>query len=482
MLSTETGSSAQSTQMDEKGPKLWVAMLLTAMAGGLGWGIRGQYGHETGAMVPGVLVALTLALLFCPTLRSLYVARAVALMTVGISFGGSMTYGQTVGLTHDGPLIGDSGALTWGMLGLFLKGGIWIGFAGLFLGMSLSAKTYRPVEWGLLLGVTVLLVMIGREWLNEPFHPEKRELPWLYFSDHWRWEPESVLKPRREGWGGLLLALLGLMLYAGWCRKDVLARRMALWGMLGGGMGFTLGQAVQAFHAWNATSVNATLGWLAQHMNWWNMMETSFGMIFGAILALGLWRNRGLIAGDQDCPVEISGEAEWFLVFIHALVLASGMFGWIAALERWEGMTLTMGLLPVVAISAGRWWPYVLPFFLVCLPIATKTMIAMIDRSWPWIWLPIMVYFVLPLALTLVLTLWQSRRATSWTGGQFARVTLFSVVWLYMGLNWAFFDFPWPWVLPWTGRTPNAVIFTVCAVGLTLACLFVGRSKTTVAG
>jgi hypothetical protein len=28
-------------------------MLLAAMAGGLAWGIRGQYGHETGAMMAG---------------------------------------------------------------------------------------------------------------------------------------------------------------------------------------------------------------------------------------------------------------------------------------------------------------------------------------------------------------------------------------------------------------------------------------------
>ena len=31
---------------------------LAAAAGGLGWGIRGQYGHETGAMIAGVLVGL----------------------------------------------------------------------------------------------------------------------------------------------------------------------------------------------------------------------------------------------------------------------------------------------------------------------------------------------------------------------------------------------------------------------------------------
>ena len=43
-------------------PWLGLALVLPAMAGGMGWGIRGQYGHETGAMVPGVLVALTLVL------------------------------------------------------------------------------------------------------------------------------------------------------------------------------------------------------------------------------------------------------------------------------------------------------------------------------------------------------------------------------------------------------------------------------------
>ena len=33
--------------------------MFSALAGGMGWGIRGQYGHETGAMIAGVLVSLT---------------------------------------------------------------------------------------------------------------------------------------------------------------------------------------------------------------------------------------------------------------------------------------------------------------------------------------------------------------------------------------------------------------------------------------
>lgn len=40
-------------------PSRWPAVLFPALAGGMGWGIRGQYGHETGAMIAGLLVSLT---------------------------------------------------------------------------------------------------------------------------------------------------------------------------------------------------------------------------------------------------------------------------------------------------------------------------------------------------------------------------------------------------------------------------------------
>ena len=142
-------------------PPLWLVMLATAMAGGMGWGIRGQYGHETGAMIAGVLVSLVLVFLFCPGNRSIHVVRAAAMGTIAMGFGGSMTYGQTVGLTHDGPLRGDWAALSWGMLGLAIKGGVWIGFCGLFLGIGLGGKRYRPFEMFLLMLGMLMAVVFG---------------------------------------------------------------------------------------------------------------------------------------------------------------------------------------------------------------------------------------------------------------------------------------------------------------------------------
>ncbi len=160
-------------------------MVLTAMAAGMGWGIRGQYGHETGAMIAGALASLTLVLFLVPRASSLTGARAAAMMTAAIGIGGSMTYGQTVGLTHDGELLGHTEALRWGLLGLFIKGGLWIGFGGAFLGMGLGGKRYRPFEIARLMAGLVVLMFLGFWLINSPFDPANKELPAIYFSDDW---------------------------------------------------------------------------------------------------------------------------------------------------------------------------------------------------------------------------------------------------------------------------------------------------------
>ena len=148
-----------------------VAVLLTALAAGTGWGIRGQFGHETGAMIAGALASLTLVMLFVPQATSLAGARAAAMMTVALGVGGSMTYGQTIGLTHDQELHGHWEAFRWGMAGLFMKGSIWIGFGGVFLGMGLGGKRYSVLEiLALVLGM-VGMMFLGISLINSPFEP-----------------------------------------------------------------------------------------------------------------------------------------------------------------------------------------------------------------------------------------------------------------------------------------------------------------------
>jgi hypothetical protein len=449
----------------------WEPVVFAAMAGGMGWGIRGQYGHETGAMIAGLLVSLVLALVFCPGKKPLAVARAVAFGTVAMGIGGTMTYGQTVGLTHDTAFIGNWAALRWGMLGLAIKGGIWIGFCGLFLGMGLGGARYR---WREMLGLMLALVgafFIGHALLNSPFDPANRVLPSIYFSASWYWQPDAeALKPRPEYWGGLLLALATALAYAGWWRKDGLALRLGLWGFLGGMIGFPAGQSLQAYHAWNREAFQQGLwAWLDPHMNWWNMMETSFGTVMGATLGLGLWINRSRINPADAAETELPAAGEAGLFAAHLALLAAVEFLAVPAVDSVYDLGLIMAIIPMVGIAGGRWWPYAAIFPMTLLPIAGKTLdqLAYQERAvsvgagWA-------IYSVLPMLVAVAAAVYFARQASRERDGRnFLRAALLLSTWMYFLLNYAFFRFPWPWA-PWTGRTPNGIIFTVCAAGLTV--------------
>ncbi len=461
---------------------LWQPVILAGMAGGMGWGIRGQYGHETGAMIAGLLVGLVLTFLFRPRGAPLATARAAAWCTIAMGFGGSMTYGQTVGLTHDLPLIGNWAALRWGLLGLAIKGGIWIGFAGTFLGMGLGGKRYRSAELLLVLLGLLGLAAAGTWALNSPFDPANKVLPRVYFSDDWRWEPGADLEPRPEVWGGLLFALGGLLLYTRAARWDSLALRLGLWGFLGGAVGFPLGQSLQAFHAWNPELFRAGI-WvrLDPCMNWWNHMETTFGATMGAVLGLGLWLNRGRIAPlEEDSAPSLPSALEWALAAVHVALLVTTEFLSVPIVDAFYDFGLILGFIPVVAVAGGRWWPYLLMLPITAVPIAGKTLRelaynengAVIAPGLGWI-----LYVALPLLVTATAAVLLARAARR--GGEaasFQRPALLLATWLYFGLNYAFFRFPWPWAA-WTGRTPNAIVFTICALGLTWAALRCGVDK-----
>lgn len=474
--------SVSSQANDDSGKEIcwWQPVLFAALAGGMAWGIRGQYGHETGAMIAGLLVSLTLVYLLCPGASLLTVARAVALGTVAMGFGGSMTYGQTVGLTHDSPLIGNWEALRWGLFGLSIKGGLWIGFAGAFLGMGLGGIRYRFREMLLIMIALVLAYFLGVALLNAPFDPANKTLPAIYFSDHWHWEPDATLKPRPECWGGLLLALIVVIAYAGWRRRDRLAWRLALWGVLGGAIGFPLGQSLQAFHAWNLELFREGLwGRLDPFMNWWNMMETTFGAVMGGMLGLGLWLNRKRIQPVADSGSDhLPAAAEWGLLAVHLPLLVAVEFMALPAVDALYDIGLVLGLIPIVAVAGGRWWPFLMVFPVTLLPIAGKTVRQLVYRGAaiePTIgWF---VYLIIPLLVAVAVAIWFGRRATSrQTGHHFTRCALLLCTWTYFLINYAFFRFPWPWA-DWTGRTPNGIIFTLCALGLTAAALFGGQSR-----
>ena len=384
-----SGGESAAASSHAIGTTFWQPMFFGALAGGMAWGIRGQYGHETGAMIAGLLVSATLVLLCGSHLSGADALRAVAWGTLAMGFGGSMTYGQTVGLTHDAELVGNRQALIWGMLGLAIKGGLWIGFGGAFLGMGLGGKRYRYLEM-----LVVMIGLLGLCWagiqaFNEPFDPGQRRLPRVYFSDDWRWEPGATLKPRREVWGGMLAAWIGLLLYARFRRQDTLGFRLGLWGFLGGALGFPMGQCLQAFHAWNLDLFRSGL-WIRLDplINWWNWMETTFGAVMGGFLGLGLWLNRHRIRPTEPSkPPTLPSWVGWGLLAIHLTLLVLEQFFSVDWVNRFYDFGLILGLIPIVAVAGDRAWAcWILP--VTVLPIAGKTLRAVVYQQHaivPWL-------------------------------------------------------------------------------------------------
>lgn len=453
----------------------WQAVLFSAMAGGMAWGIRGQYGHETGAMIAGVLVSLTLIFLLCPGISSLQAVRAAALCTVAMGIGGSMTYGQTVGLSHDRELIGNWGAWRWGMLGLAVKGGIWIGLAAFFLGLGLGGKRYGAFEMMKLVILMLFASFVGWALLNRPHDPDNMRLPYFYFSDHWHWEP-AVLeregqKYRPEVWGGLLFALVTAVTYAVRVKGDKLARNMALWGLLAGALGFPLGQCLQSINSWNpAFFAESFLAPITRYFNWWNAMEMGFGTVMGAVVGLGLWVNRARIDLRPD-PDEkpMAFWLEGLLMAIHIPALIAVVFLGGAWADGLYDYGIVLAAIPLIACVNGRYWPYLQLLTVTMLPIAGKTTMMMVRHSGGNIEVGVAFshFFLLPMVGATALALWAARRTQRGEGTPtLIRDALLFTTWMYFWLNHAFFDFPWPW-LPWGGRTVHGMFFLLCAAGIT---------------
>lgn len=475
-------------------PELVLALLLASAAGGLGWGIRGQYGHETGAMMAGLLVGLACCLVFCGRLSSLTLARAAAMGAIGFSFGGTMTIGQTIGLTHDHELVGQVAPLMWGMLGLFIKGGIWIGFGGLLLAMGLGGKKYGSGEIAILFLVMMGVGVAGYFLLNQPYDPANRELPLIYFSDHWRWEPDKELKPRHEQWGGLLFALITLAVYTGWIKKDRLARNMAICSFLSGGLGWMAGQGLQSAIVWNREWFQESWLRVVANTNTWNTMETAFGMAFGLGIGLSLWLNRHLIATDDreqsDEPI-FSPWVEWLTILLHIALLIAwnfdenetvgrvvSFFGLKSStVEQITDFPFVMGILPLAAIVAGRYWPYAMSFIIVAIPIAGKTYRIFGAGENPIPddirWFAFVVY---PIALMVGAAYHFWFRSLEQTGRSFTAQALVLTSFFYYSLNFAFFGFPWPWAES-GARSPNNWVFNGCVLTIVVSAIIWGHRK-----
>ncbi|MVM28660.1 hypothetical protein GO755_01355 [Spirosoma sp. HMF4905] len=120
----------------------WQSVLLGGLALSIGWGIRGNFGHEYGAAFAGCLAAIVIPLLSGRSdwqQRVLYFAFFGA---IGWGFGASVSYMQVIAYTQSGQSL----TQLYGYTALFYIGFLWAGLGGAGTALAAVAERERLVQ------------------------------------------------------------------------------------------------------------------------------------------------------------------------------------------------------------------------------------------------------------------------------------------------------------------------------------------------
>ena len=265
---------------------LWYWCVLGAVSMSLGWGLRGSIGGGSlGAMIPGAMIGLVLCVLLGRQSDS---GVIVAFAAIGVGFGGQETVRPDVGLSLQ------PDTFWWAILGFVIKGAAWGLLGGAFIGLALDRPHHTNRQ--LLAGFAIMVIgtWLGWRYLNNP--------KLIYFSNR-------LDRPREELWAGLWLG--GLLLLA-WLRSRV-PSMFALYGAIGGGIGFGVGASLQPM---------GRAIWAGMPLGWWKAMELTFGALLGLAYVLCAWCLRNQLAGARSSAVAGPALPRAFLAAAMAIVLA----------------------------------------------------------------------------------------------------------------------------------------------------------------
>jgi hypothetical protein len=306
---------------------------LAALAMSVGWGFRGDYGHEAGAMVPGALLGLSICL---ASGRQDWWERSTIMAmcgAIGWAFGGQMSYGRVIGYTASSSLPD----VAYGYASLFLIGGLWAGIGSAILALSVTeSRSYLERFAGPLVALWLVWFamdlsgltawMAGTWYLNDTdwfaalpallvagvyaaIVPRSRPacIFIMFLAGGW-WAGYIILTgllglhmtpPRSDNWSGCVGLFIALVFYLA-RRQNRAALTVTLCGFLTGGIGFAVGDFVNMLGRaqWGPIGyVNAL-----HELDYWKWMEQLFGMIMG--LGAGLvflrWMRRKLIPPAED--------------------------------------------------------------------------------------------------------------------------------------------------------------------------------------
>ena len=227
--------------------------LFVALAVGLGWGIRGDFGHMLGAMYPGAALGLGFAYVTGQKSMFKWMPLLGAVAGLGISTGGMMSYGILHGYAKSDTFINYS----YGFFTLVLQGGAWGCLGCALLGLALEKDRLKATE----LASAVITVLLSGAF----FYVVVVTLLGFHINP-----------PRSDLSIGFTGGVIGLFVWLILSKK-----RYGFKGALLGYIGFGLGMASGRFLG-NVSYLQPLA------INHWNVMEVSCGFIGGFVFTYGM--------------------------------------------------------------------------------------------------------------------------------------------------------------------------------------------------
>jgi hypothetical protein len=197
------------------------SILLVLLSLSIGWGIRGNYGHEAGAMMPGALAGIAAALVSGREDWRRRVPFFAFFGALGWAFGGSIAYMVPPSYTFSGHLP----TQVYGFFATFLEAFLWAGIGGVATAYAaVEARDrltalFRPILWVLSLWAVQYLVQ------DAPLGIEARIFR-AFGADRSDFRQRDPLYWLDSDWLESVLALIAL------CAFDLWERRFARSGHL----------------------------------------------------------------------------------------------------------------------------------------------------------------------------------------------------------------------------------------------------------
>ena len=399
----------------------WQMVLLCGVSVCVGWGIRGNFGHEYGAALAGALAAVAIALLSGREDWWRHVHYFALFGAVGWSFGGSMSYMMVVGYSHSSQSL----TVFYGFANLFAIGFLWAALGGagtalpVFLTHTQLSLLFTPMA-AVFIGWSLQAVVIDRVLAPKRMQRHESLLYWydtdwvaaavaivaalivalfrggldmgtslvLYLGIGWFGAfllLVNVLRlrmtpPRGDNWAGCVGMVIGVLAYCWRYELSGVAFATLMTGF-GGGIAFSFGQLLKLIYIRTGLQTN-----------WHSVMEQTQGFLFGIGIAIpfGLILTRApLLETNPSFP-------HWTEIFaVFCVLIALTYLNYRKAAGTWvdlvDGLPERFFGLPVVGwFRHSRGWIGWFELFYIGLGIACvwilsthlREPIAFIPTSW----------------------------------------------------------------------------------------------------